>query len=338
MRHASIHELDALLISRRQWERAGGNTRSIRVAVDAGRMHRLRRGWFMHRSDWDDLWPESRHRAEVLAAAHSSTGRGPVFSHLSAAVLWGLPLVHIVPERVHVTLDGSVRHSIPGLMRHRSALPFDDVAEISGVRCTSLLRTVDDVVRTVAPEAALALTDAALATKGGQPWDFDLPAAEEWADQLRMRAARPGARGAVQARQIADLADGRAQLPLESMTRWRLHQLGFERPRLQVPVPAAGGRTYWMDLGLPQLRTFVECDGAMKYLDPEMRGGRGSDRVVLDEKIREDWVRGATGWRVIRVGAEDMRTIDSAAATFRAFGLHPHRRREPFAAFGEVPL
>ncbi len=111
----------------------------------------------------------------------------------------------------------------------------------------------------------------------------------------------------MQARRIADLADGRAQLPLESVTRYRLHQLGFARPRLQVPVPRPDGGSFWMDIAVEQSRTFIECDGRTKYRDDRLRGERSADDVVLQEKVREDWVRGATGWRVVRVTTSSTR-------------------------------
>jgi hypothetical protein len=273
-----------------------------------------------------NLRPESRHRAEVVAAALSSSGSEPIFSHVSAAVLWGLPLYRLRPERVHVLTPPNHRHSIQGILRHEGSLPDSDIVEIDGIRCTSLARTVFDVIRTVGGDAALAAADAALASLGGEPWAYDGDAADALLAELARRTRRPGARGILQARRIVELADGRAQLPLESVTRYRLHQLGFARPRLQVPVERGGGQRYWMDIALDQSRTFIECDGREKYLDDEFRGNRSADDVVLAEKIREDWVRGTTGWRVARVMSEHVRTLDAAESHFRAIGLFARRR------------
>ena len=196
-----------------------------------------------------------------------------------------------------------------------------DIDQIGGIRCTSLARTVLDVIRTVGGEAALAVTDAALASLGGEPWVYDEDAADSLLSELATRARRPGARGILQARRIVALADGRAQLPLESVTRYRLYQLGFARPRLQVPIERTGGARYWMDIALDQSRTFIECDGREKYLSDELRGDRSADDIVLAEKVREDWVRATTGWTVTRVMSEHVKTLDAAAAHFRATGL-----------------
>jgi hypothetical protein len=322
MRHVTPEEIRSLLISRRSLDRAGCSSRSIQVALESDRLHRVRRGWYLPRDTWDALWPESQHLTEVIAMALATRGSDPVFSHASAAVLWGLPLYRVKPRRVHVVSDRAhPRHSIPGIMRHESPVPPADVAEIGGVLCTSLSRTVYDTTRVLGDEAGLALMDAAIARIGGDPWEFDDDAAETWTGELDRRLRIPGARGVVRARRVAELADGRAQLPLESVTRYRLHQLGFPRARLQTPVPRADEGFYWLDIAIEGARTFIECDGKEKYLDPELRAGRSIEQVLLDEKAREDWIRGTTGWRIVRVGSDDMRTLESAEAKFRGFGL-----------------
>lgn len=330
MRHATIDEIADLLLSSRRLRDEGENSRSLRAAVEARQLHRVRRGWFVEHARWSELLPESRHRAEVLAAARSASGSDPVFSHVSAAVLWGLPLYRVRPTRVHVTTEPDHRHSIPGILRHEGALPESDVVRIGGIRCTSLARTVFDVTRTVGPEAALTIADAALASVGGDPWAYDDDAAERLLGELASRSRQPGVRGILQVRRSVELADGRAQLPLESVTRYRLHQLGFARPRLQVPVSRRDGGRFWMDIAIDQSRTFVECDGRAKYRDDVLRSGRSIDDVVLEEKAREDWVRGVTGWRVVRVMSEHVATLDAAASHFRAVGLYARSPRSTF--------
>lgn len=327
MRHATIEQITDVLISTRRLGEEGWNSRSLRMAIESRRLHRVRRGWFMEQTRWSEMLPESRHRAEVVAAALSASGSAPVFSHASAAVLWGLPLYRVRPTRVHVLTSPNQRHSIPGILRHEGALPEEDISEIDGIRCTSLARTVFDMTRTVSPEAALVVADAALAAVSGDPWEYNEEASESLLGELIARARRPGARGILQARRIVAIADGRAQLPLESVTRYRLHQLGFARPQLQVPIRRSDGGQFWMDIAVDQSRTFVECDGRAKYRNPELRGERSADDVVLVEKAREDWIRGSTGWRVVRVMSEHVATLPAAESHFRSVGLFAHRLR-----------
>lgn len=273
MRQVSVDEIRGMLLGRRRLEEEGWGPRTLHAAVEGRRLHHVRRGWYLALRTWSELAPESRHRAEVVAADLAASATPPVFSHTSAAVLWGLPLYRVRPTRVHVTAPPDRRHSTSGILRHEGTVSPVDTAE----------------------QALLA----------------------DLADRVR----RPRLRGIVQARRIVSLADGRAQLPLESVTRYRLHQLGFGRPRLQVPVDGPRGGRFWMDIAVDQSRTFVECDGRDKYLDDEYRGGRTAESVVLDEKIREDWVRGTTGWRVIWVSSEHVASLAAADVHFRAFRL-----------------
>lgn len=327
MRQATLDQIADMLISRRRLEDEGWGSRTLTTAIEERQLHRVRRGWYIEQTRWQALHPESRHRAEVIAAAFAAAGSDPVFSHVSAAVLWGLPLFRLRPERVHVMTMPDRRHSTQRMLRHEGALAERDITEVAGIRCTSLSRTVFDVIRTVGPEAAITLADAALAQVGGEPWAFDDDAAGVLLGDLSARVRAPGARGILQARRTVELADGRAQLPLESVTRLRLHQLGFARPVLQVPVARRDGGYFWMDIALEQSRTFIECDGRSKYVDDELRGQRSAELVVLDEKAREDWVRGVTGWRVVRVMSEHVATLDAAASYFRAMGLYGRRLR-----------
>lgn len=319
----SMSELAEHLLSREMLDAAGNSSRRIAMLVERGILHRVRRGWYVRSSVWNELWPESRHRAHVLAAARDLRGSTTVFSGVSAAALLELPLYRIAPRYVHVMLGGPARHNAHDLLRHEGVLPDDDVIEIGGILCTSLERTVYDLARTLTPEAGLAVADAALASVGGDPRRFDDDAAELWLSRLRDRVGTPGVRGIRKARDLVAMADGRAQLPLESVTRYRLHQLGFQRPRLQVPVPAPDGGDFWLDIELEDANAFIECDGNAKYLDPQLTHGRSAGEVVLDEKRREDWIRGTTSRRLARCGDRDVRTVAVLAELLRRHHIRP---------------
>jgi len=63
-----------------------------------------------------------------------------------------------------------------------------------------------------------------------------------------------------------------------------------------------------------------------KYLRDELRSGRSAAEVVVDEKVREDRLRAATGARVVRWGWDVARSPHALAATLLRAGL-PQRRR-----------
>lgn len=109
------------------------------------------------------------------------------------------------------------------------------------------------------------------------------------------------------------------------MSRLQLHRLGFRDLDLQVAVAGPRGSDYFVDIGLRQVRTFWEFDGEVKYRDVAMRQGRSIEDVVLDEKRREDWIRGVTQWRLCRGGFADIATPETLAARLSAFGVHPPR-------------
>jgi hypothetical protein len=214
--------------------------------------------------------------------------------------------------------------SAPDVLRHVAPLPADDLVVVDGIRCTSLSRTVFDLCRTLPLEAAVAIADAAERRMGERIREWDVEAVESWRGGLQQRLnAAIGARGVRQARWVSGFADGRAQLPGESVSRLQLHRLGFQSPRLQVPVPGPRGKRYFVDFGLDDANAFGEFDGKGKYLDEAMRSGRTIEQVMLDEKEREDWIRGTTGRHFARWGSREMRTPAELAARLAAFHITP---------------
>src|SRR5690606_28748954 len=157
----------------------------------------------------------------------------------------------------------------------------------------------------------VACADAALRSVAVSGNDQDERTAAQWRGSLAERAARSRARGVRQARRVIDFADGRAQLPGENVSRVQLKRLGFGPPDLQVRVVAPDGAEYRVDFGLDDVDAFGEFDGAGKYLDPALRGGRSIEQVVLDEKRREDVIRGVTGRRFVRWDDAHISTADA---------------------------
>ncbi|QTV79247.1 hypothetical protein [Microbacterium sp. NIBRBAC000506063] len=294
----------------------------LATALDAERLHQIRRGWYMAQDEWDELWAEDRHRAHVIAVARDAQSRAPM-SYTSAGVLHELPLFRMHPERVHTTTAAPLRNSSgPDVMRHVEALPPDDVTVVDGILCATLSRTVFDLIRTLPIEAAISAADAAerKVTLRGREWDHDARAVWRLGLQRRIDAGQ-GARGIRQARFVAEFADGRAQLPGESVSRLQLWQLGFAAPSLQVVIPGPHGNTFEVDFGLDDVGAFGEFDGETKYRDEAMRRGRSIEDVVLAEKQREDWIRGRTQRRFARWSTPHIRTHHHLGRRLAAFGI-----------------
>jgi len=322
-RRIELAEARALMLTRGRLLESGITERQLRSDVAAGRLIRLHRGAYVSAKVWAELWSEGRHLLRVLAVRAASLGSGPVFTHASAAVLWGLPLYGSGDPPVQVLVDGR-RHSRieSGVVRRDMAVAEMDIEEIDGIRVTSCMRTVFDIARTATRTAAVACADAALRAAAVTRQTMDADLAATWRAEGHA-LARSGLRGVRQARWVFDFADGRAQLPGESISRVHLHTLGFSRFDLQVPIVGSLGDEYWLDFAFHGARTFGEFDGEGKYLDAALRGDASAEAVVMREKRREDDIRGVTGWRFARWEGQHLRTPEHLGRRLAAFGVHP---------------
>lgn len=313
-----------MLLDREELLASGRTERELHSLVASGEIVRVRRGRYVDGADWRGLWNEGRHLLRVVAFHANSSGDGPVFCGPSAAALHGLPLYRFAPPDVHVLIR-TRRHGRrrAGAILHSSRIPEADIVDVDGIRCTSLDRTVLDVACTTAPETGVSIADAALRREAviGQTQDAERHRA--WHQRMKARGACTSIRGIRRARSVIAFADGRAQLPGESVSRLHLYRLGYRNIDLQVPVVGSAGNPYWMDFAFPGAQVFGEFDGRDKYVDLALTGGRSAEDVVLAEKRREDDVRGVTGWRTIRWGSEHLVTADVLSARLRAFGLRP---------------
>jgi hypothetical protein len=259
---------------------------------DLGRMRRdgtlipVRRGAYVRER------PAERTRAEehreLIFATAPQLHDGAVVSHISAAVLHGLPIWHAAFDRVHVTRNRSSGGKRRSLVRvHTAALLDDHITTIDGVPVTSLVRTVLDLCRTLRIEQAVAAGDRALAHGLVR---------EGLEDQLSRMAQWPGTR---QARRAVELLDPRSESAGESASRVRLHQDGLPAPDLQQDIFDGNSKfVARVDFYWRQQRTVGEFDGKLKY-GRLLRPGQSIEEVLFEEKRREDALRDL-GWQIVR--------------------------------------
>lgn len=302
----------------------GLTERDISAQVASKLLIRVRRGRYVDADIWTGLWSEGRHLLRVLAFQLNSDSPGPVFWGPSAAVLHGFPLYRLDPASVHVVILGD-RHSRSrtGITWHDVSITDADVVEIDGIRCTSPDRTVLDMTCSFREEVGLSVADACLRQAAVTGHVQDPDRAADWHRRLADRADRRRTRGIRTSRRLISFADGRAQLPGESVSRLQLDRLGYRGLDLQVHVLGPEQENYWMDFGFPRSRAFGEFDGKGKYSHSDLRGQRTIEEVLLDEKRREDIVRGVTGWRTTRWASEHIRSLDLFARRLQAFGIRP---------------
>lgn len=294
---------------------------SVRQAVAAGRLTRVRRGVYADAAEMRAAYPEERVRARARAVQTTSS-ETLLFSHETAAALHGIPLYRPSADRVHTIARPERPGAIAGLIRHRGDVVGDSV-EIEGIHCTSLTQTVADVARTATFERAVVVADAALRREcAGKPGEYDTRRASGFLESVE-EIVRRSAHGRTRAQRVLRFADGRAQLPGESISRIRLSELGFRRIGLQHPVASPRGPRFFVDFAIDDAGAFGEFDGSIKYIDGRMLDDRTAPEVLDAEKQREDWIRGTTQRPLARWGWPH---IDSAArlgARLAAFGIHP---------------
>lgn len=251
----------------------------LRGALREGSLVRVRRGAYIGSTRWRDMGPDQRHRTRVLAAAR--TLREPVFSHLSAAALWGLPIIGRWPASAHVTerrATGSRSHL--GVAKHGvAAVP--ERAHVDGVPVTTVARTIADLARSTEFASALAAADHALRQGMVTPEEL----AAQSADIAGKRDARRVAR-------VVEHACPLAESVGESLSRARMIEWGLPAPVLQKEFHDADGLIGRVDFWWEGFDVVGEFDGRLKYRAGFAGEPRAAEQIVWDEKCREDRLRG----------------------------------------------
>jgi hypothetical protein len=97
---------------------------------------------------------------------------------------------------------------------------------------------------------------------------------------------RPDPRGTRIGRRLVDLATGCAESPAESWQLWRVVDLGFPVPQVNVWVRGVDGRPpYRVDLGWPELRIAVEHNGYAAHV-----GRESEDAARIRDLERRGWI------------------------------------------------
>lgn len=283
----------------------------------------LRRGLHIPTVVWDELSREDQHRLRCLTSC-DVLAEDEVFSHRSAALLHGLPLVGGWPTRVETTVHlESGLTSTSALRRHRRT-NRPNVESLLGLPLTSVPQTVVDVATTSRFTTALVVADAALWRTAHSTGTRDVSGLRS---ELAAIARQLGSgRGAARAKRVLEAADHRADRPGESLSRAAMIELGAEPPELQWQVVGLSGRHYWVDFAWPALGVVAEFDGRAKYTDPQFLRGRTAEQAVYDEKVREDDIRpmvkgfGRWDWTIAR-------SLDLMAHRLHALGVPMSSRR-----------
>jgi hypothetical protein len=286
-----------------------------------GSLARVRRGYY--RPATQELTASDLYRLRIYATREARTEQ-IVFSHASAAELWGCPLLAADISLVHATRPGKARRTSAGVAVHRSAIPDDHVVDLAdGMRVTSKAWTAVQLA------AALPLPNALLPLDHLVRLLNEDPTSDPTALGViqRLVALIPAQmKGGARAERNLRLADPRSGSAGESLSRGQMELLGVPRPHLQVRFPRLDlpGDDI-VDFDWPDLGTFGEFDGKGKYFRGELADGRAPEEVLWDEKVREDRVRRHRP-RAVRWGWDVAMSRDRLGRILAQAGIRPGSR------------
>jgi hypothetical protein len=227
--------------------------------------------------------------SERLTAYAIHRQRDFAFSHVTAAVLYGIPLPSYHAEEIHVSVpDPGRAPNIAGYVGHK--LKRWAVREVAGFPVTTPEQTWLDLAPTLDHEALVVAGDFLVS---GQPLLTDRAALRE------AISASSGRRGVGRARVALERVRTGAESPGETRLRLLLVDAGLPEPQLNHRILDRDGTfVARADLVYTGARIAIEYEGDVHRLDTEVwrRDIRRRERV-------ED-----LGWRMVRVTADDLRS------------------------------
>jgi very-short-patch-repair endonuclease len=228
-------------VTRRQLLGLGCSASMINRMLAAGSLIRVYVG--VYAVGHEPRGPLAQSHAAVLASgAHAVLGRRSALSLLGVKRDWLQPFEVLVPSG----------HERKGIVAHRvTTLAPRDVALRAGIPCTTITRTVFDVIHTDRRPPQL-LREARNRAR------LHLPALGELMSRLPHHPSVPVLRALI----TGDLGPTRSEL--EDRFVWLVRTYGLPEPRLNVPM---SGRV--VDAFFPSQRLIVELDSFAWHADSE---------------------------------------------------------------------
>ena len=295
------------IVLRRDVAAAGIDDKALHAAVRQGRLHRLRQGAYVLTPAWQQADPIDRYRLLVHAVATQYGGRPVARSHVSACIEQGGPNWGLDLSAAHLThLDGTHGRREASIVHHHGKCHVDDLTRDVDGWITSPTRTALDTASIVPRESAVVVLDWYLQRQLTTPehlWQR-FEAMKAWPDTLGLQMA-------------LRLADGRSESVGETRARLLLRDQRLPAPIPQLEIYGPNRRLIGrVDFAWPDLKVIVEFDGLVKY-HRYRRPGESIEEAVIREKRREDDLREATGWTVVRLVWADLSRPDEVAARIR---------------------
>jgi hypothetical protein len=247
--------------------------KGLEVAVRAGRLVRVRRGVYALTT------PGVSAR---LAALDLASGTHIVACMHTAAEMYGFGTER--DDRLHILDPGvRMRPSADLMVHQRIGAPL---RRLDGRLVTAPAWTAVEVARCLRRPRALATLDAALHVGCCTAADLVAAAGEQ-----------KGRRGIVNARELVQFANGRAESPMESEARLAFIDGGLPTPQLQYEIVDLHGKLWRVDFAWPDSMVVAEYDSVEWHANPE---GWRRDRMKT-ARLQE------CGWTTIPMVVDDIR-------------------------------
>ena len=264
------------IITRSQAVALGLSEREVDSLLRQRRLIAVRTGLYTTSQLWSS-WDEHRERPLArVRAAQASIEIEHVFSHESAALIWGLPLVEAATAAPHITRrDKRATRTYGGIFHHGAAYDDDQVEWVEGLPVLDRARTVLDLSRRRdGRRSGLVAADAYLRRGHSRQSLSDL--------LLTQMVGWPYTRTAAR---VVREADGGSANAGESLARELVLEAGLGPVETQFPIPHRGG-TYFGDIRAG--RHIIEFDGRIKYRSLAQGGvaDRELDEILWDERSR----------------------------------------------------
>ena len=282
---------------RREALEFGYDDRSLREAVRAGVLAKVRHGAYVSAAVWSEADATKRHWLRCCAVLRSHPPGAVALSHTSACVDHSVDLYRPALTKVHVLrLDGGVGRNLGDVTYHAGGWSASDVEEVEGRLRTALPRAAVEAALLGTTEQGKVVLDSALRR--------DDACLDRLGELARMMLTWPGGQRLQVAARLARPGAGSVG---ESLTDFLFWTERIPRPELQFEVCDAFGQVVAvLDFAWPEYGVFGEFDGKVKY-GRLLKPGDDVTQVVVREKEREDLVRELTNFLGIRFIWSDLR-------------------------------
>lgn len=320
----------------------GEDPRTLAKLSQRGTLVRIRQGVYVDKNQWRKLSKNAQYGLRAEAFRHLAVAE-PVYNYATAAVLWGLWIVR-TPEFLHVRISPVAGGRNRNGVRRRIGLPNDGIVRCGQFLITDKLTTTLQLISKLTFPYAVAVCDSSLRPQeyrgqvnsfavsssevfGEAAWDTDYPQGQPLrkedliaaAQFLPSRAARDRTLAVIQ---FASALSGSAG---ESISRAKMHQMGFPAPILQQKFTLRNGQLALVDFWFKEVQLAGEFDGKAKYFRADWSGGSMEDRL-WKEKQREDDIR-SQGARFVRWTWQDIQDTDRFERLLRSAGLRQSNTR-----------